>query len=82
MARNNTAMHFDKELDTRGLNCPLPILRTKKALNDLQSGQVLKVVATDPGSVKDFESFSRQTGHALLSHDESNKEFTFYVKRK
>lgn len=75
-------MHFDRELDTRGLNCPLPILRTKKALNDLQSGQVLKVVATDPGSVKDFEAFSRQTGHQLLSHGEANKEFTFYVKRK
>ncbi len=50
-------MQFDRELDTRGLNCPLPILRTKKALNELQSGQVLKVVSTDPGSVKDFEAF-------------------------
>jgi tRNA 2-thiouridine synthesizing protein A len=75
-------MDFDRELDTRGLNCPLPILRTKKALNELQSGQVLKVVATDPGSVKDFEAFSRQTGHQLLSHAEANKEFTFFVKRK
>ena len=75
-------MNFDRELDTRGLNCPLPILRTKKALNELQSGQVLKVVSTDPGSVKDFEAFSRQTGHALLSHGEANREFTFYVKRK
>ena len=75
-------MDFDRELDTRGLNCPLPILRTKKALNELQSGQVLKVVATDPGSVKDFEAFSRQTGHQLLSHAEVNKEFTFFVKRK
>ncbi len=61
-------MEHDKEIDTRGLNCPLPILRTKKALGDVQSGQVLKVVATDPGSVKDFETFSKQTGHALLSH--------------
>ena len=75
-------MPHDKEIDTRGLNCPLPILRTKKALSDVQSGQVLKVVATDPGSVKDFETFARQTGHALLSHAEANGEFTFYMKRK
>lgn len=75
-------MHFDKELDARGLNCPLPILRTKKALTDLQSGQVLKVLATDPGSVKDFQTFSKQTGHALLAHDETRKEFTFFMKKK
>ena len=60
-------MQFDKELDARGLNCPLPILRTKKALTELASGQVLKVMATDPGSVKDFQAFSKQTGHTLLS---------------
>jgi tRNA 2-thiouridine synthesizing protein A len=75
-------MNFDKELDARGLNCPLPILRAKKALNELQSGQVLKIVATDPGSVKDFQAFSKQTGNELLSHAEANKEFTFYMKRK
>ena len=75
-------MHFDKELDARGLNCPLPILRTKKALTDLKSGQVLKVLATDPGSVKDFETFARQTGHQLLSHHEANREFTFFMKKK
>ena len=75
-------MNFDKELDARGLNCPLPILRTKKALSDLQSGQVLKVLATDPGSVKDFQTFARQTGHALLSHDEVDHEFTFFMKKK
>ena len=75
-------MQFDKELDARGLNCPLPILRTKKALTDMQSGQVLKVLATDPGSVKDFESFSRQTGHQLVSHAEQNREFTFFMKKK
>ena len=75
-------MNFDKELDARGRNCPLPILRTKKALGDLQSGQVLKVLATDPGSVKDFQSFSRQTGHELLSHAEASKEFTFFMKKK
>ena len=61
-------MQFDREIDTRGLNCPLPILRTKKSLADVPSGQVLKIVATDPGSVKDFETFARQTGHTLLSH--------------
>ncbi len=75
-------MNFDKELDARGLNCPLPILRAKKALNELQSGQVLKIVATDPGSVKDFQAFSKQTGNPLLSHAEANKEFTFFMKRK
>ena len=75
-------MNFDKELDARGLNCPLPILRTKKALTDLRSGQVLKVLATDPGSVKDFQTFARQTGHELLSHAESNREFTFFMKKK
>ena len=77
-----TTTHYDKELDARGLNCPLPILRTKKALADLQSGQVLKVIATDPGAVKDFQAFSRQTGHELLSHDEAQKEFTFFMKKK
>ena len=75
-------MHFDKDLDTRGLNCPLPILRTKKALAELQSGQVLRVVATDPGSVKDFETFAKQTGHALLEHAQANGEFTFYLKKR
>jgi tRNA 2-thiouridine synthesizing protein A len=75
-------MNFDKEVDARGLNCPLPILRAKKALNDMQSGQVLKLLATDPGSVKDFQAFSKQTGNELLQHAEANKEFTFFLKRK
>ena len=75
-------MNFDKDLDARGLNCPLPILRAKKALNDMQSGQVLKIVATDPGAVKDFQAFSKQTGNELLSQAEANREFTFYMKRK
>ena len=75
-------MNFDRELDARGLNCPLPILRAKKALTDMQSGQVLKIVATDPGSVKDFQAFSKQTGNELLSHAEANKEFTFFMKRR
>jgi len=75
-------MNFDKELDARGLNCPLPILRAKKALNDMQSGQVLKIVATDPGSVKDFQAFAKQTGNDLLQQAEADKLFTFYLKRK
>lgn len=75
-------MNFDKDLDARGLNCPLPILRAKKALGDMASGQVLRIVATDPGSVKDFEAFSKQTGNALLSHSAAEKEFTFFLKKK
>ncbi len=75
-------MNFDKDLDARGLNCPLPILRAKKALNDMQSGQVLRIVATDPGSVKDFEAFCKQTGNVLLSHAAADREFTFFMKRK
>jgi len=75
-------MQFDKELDARGLNCPLPILRAKKSLNDMQSGQVLKILATDPGSVKDFQAFAKQTGNELLSQAEAGKEFTFFLKRK
>ncbi len=75
-------MQHDKEVDTRGLNCPLPILRAKKALTDVKSGQVLKIVATDPGSVKDFEAFAKQTGHALLEHALANGEFTFYLKKR
>ena len=75
-------MNFDKELDARGLNCPLPILKAKKSLTDMRSGQVLKIIATDPGAVKDFQAFSKQTGNELLSHAEANREFTFYLKRK
>lgn len=75
-------MNFDKELDARGLNCPLPILRAKKALNDMQSGQVLKILATDPGSVKDFQAFAKQTGNDLLQQAEADKQFTFFLKRK
>ncbi|OFZ88390.1 MAG: preprotein translocase subunit TatC [Betaproteobacteria bacterium RBG_16_66_20] len=75
-------MNFDKELDARGLNCPLPILRAKKALTDMKPGEVLRIVATDPGSVKDFEAFCKQTGHELLSQAAAEKEFTFFMKRK
>ena len=74
--------NFDKELDARGLNCPLPILRTKKTLQDMGAGQTLKIVATDPGSVKDFQAFAKQTGNELLSSAENNKEFEFFIKRK
>jgi tRNA 2-thiouridine synthesizing protein A len=76
------AMDFDKELDARGLNCPLPILRTKKALTDMASGQVLKVVATDPGAVKDFAAFSKQTGNPLLASEKADAEFIFFMKKK
>jgi tRNA 2-thiouridine synthesizing protein A len=75
-------MNFDKELDARGLNCPLPILRAKKALAEMQTGQVLKITSTDPGSVKDFVAFAKQTGNELLSSGENNKEFEFFMKRK
>ena len=73
---------FDRDLDVRGLNCPLPILRAKKALAELTSGQVLRVLATDPGSVKDFQAFAKQTGNGLLSHAEVDKVFTFFMKKK
>jgi tRNA 2-thiouridine synthesizing protein A len=73
---------FDKDLDVRGLNCPLPILRAKKALAEIGSGQVLRVLATDPGAVKDFQAFAKQTGNQLLSHTEVDKVFTFFMKKK
>jgi tRNA 2-thiouridine synthesizing protein A len=75
-------MNFDKELDARGLNCPLPILRAKKSLTEMTSGQTLRILATDPGSVKDFQAFAKQTGNELLSSAEKNKEFEFFIKRK
>lgn len=75
-------MNFDKDLDARGLNCPLPILRAKKALTEMQSGQVLRIVSTDLGSVKDFQAFAKQTGHELLSQSEGGGEYTFFLKRK
>ena len=75
-------MQFDKELDARGLNCPLPILRTKKALTDMVSGQVLKIMATDPGAMKDFQAFCKQTGNALLASDTTADEFIFFMRKK
>ncbi len=72
---------YDQELDATGLNCPLPILRAKKALTELSSGQVLQIVATDPGSVKDFEAFSRQTGHTLEDSREDSGKFYFRLRK-
>jgi tRNA 2-thiouridine synthesizing protein A len=72
-----------REIDVRGLNCPLPILRTKKALADMQSGEVLHVVATDPGSVRDFQAFAKQTGNALLKQIENERrEFEYWLQRR
>ena len=75
-------MEFHKDLDARGLNCPLPILKAKKALAEMTSGEVLRVVATDSGSVRDFQTFARQSGNQLLEQSESGNEFTFYMRRK
>ncbi|MCY3804239.1 MAG: sulfurtransferase TusA family protein [Proteobacteria bacterium] len=73
---------FDQELDACGLNCPLPILRAKKALSGMDSGKVLQIIATDPGSVKDFEAFSKQTGNALLDSNEDGEKFYFRIQKK
>lgn len=75
-------MEFTKEVDARGLNCPLPILRAKKALAEMNSGEVLRVVATDPGSVRDFQAFAKQTGNQLLEHLSNDREFVFFMQRK
>jgi tRNA 2-thiouridine synthesizing protein A len=77
-----TGMEAHKELDTRGLNCPLPILKAKKALADMASGQVLKVVSTDPGSTRDFQAFARQTGNELLEQQTLDAEFVHYLRRR
>ena len=74
-------MHIDKELDARGLNCPLPILKAKKALADMQSGQTLRVVATDAGSMRDFQAFAKQTGNELLEQQTVGDDF-FHVMRR
>ena len=80
-------MDFDKEIDARGLKCPLPILRCKKGLSDMDAAQVLKITVTDVGAVKDFQAFCKQTGHALLSLIETdetnlNKEFVFFIRKR
>ncbi len=75
-------MQFDKELDARGLNCPLPILRTKKGLAGMDRGQVMRVLATDPGAMKDFQAFSKQTGNELLHMTEEEQVFVFYIRKR
>ncbi len=75
-------MDANKELDTRGLNCPLPILKAKKALADMRTGEVLKVVATDPGSVRDFQAFARQTGNDLVEQTTVGEEFIHFLRRR
>jgi tRNA 2-thiouridine synthesizing protein A len=75
-------MNIDKELDTRGLNCPLPILKAKKALNDMHSGQLLRVLATDSGSVRDFQAFAKQTGNDLVEQQSAGADFIHVLRRR
>jgi len=74
-------MHYDKEFDASGLACPLPIVKTKKSLADMASGQVLRVIATDAGSVADMAAFAEQTGHALLSSATEAGKYVFFLKK-
>ena len=82
MSDSEPALVVTKEVDARGLNCPLPILKAKKALNDMQSGQLIKVVSTDSGSKRDFEAFARQTGNALVRLEELDNVWTFFLQRR
>jgi len=75
-------MHIHQELDTCGLNCPLPILKTKKALSNMQSGEILRVRSTDQGATRDFQAFAKQTGHVLIEHTVNGQEFIFVLQRK
>ena len=75
-------MHIHKELDTRGLNCPLPILKAKKSLNDMRSGELLRVVSTDPGSLRDFQAFARQTGNELVDQQTVGTDFIHVLRRR
>ena len=75
-------MQAQKEIDTRGLNCPLPILKAKKGLADMGSGEGLKGVSTDPGSVRDFQAFARQTGNELVEQETARDEFIHYLRRR
>ncbi len=75
-------MHIDKEIDTRGLNCPLPILKAKKALTEMSSGQLLKIVATDSGSVRDFQAFAKQTGNDLVEQKTAGDDFIHILRRR
>lgn len=76
------AENHDQELDASGLNCPLPILRAKKTLNGMESGKILRVTATDPGSIKDFDAFAKQTGNELLESSEEGGKYIFFLKKK
>ena len=76
------SLEFDSELDTCGLNCPLPILKAKKSLTAMQSGQVLKVMSTDPGAQRDFEAFAKQTGNELLLQETDGERFLIWMKRR
>ncbi|MEC9205612.1 MAG: sulfurtransferase TusA family protein [Pseudomonadota bacterium] len=73
--------NYDKELDTSGLNCPLPIIKAKKEINSMEPGQVLHVISTDPGAVNDFESFAKQTGNELLESSQKDNKFYFLLKK-
>ena len=75
-------MQIDQELDTRGLNCPLPILKAKKALTTMQTGELLRVASTDPGSIRDFAAFAKQTGNELVSQETSGEDFIHVLKRR
>ncbi|WP_408594249.1 sulfurtransferase TusA family protein [Limnohabitans sp.] len=75
-------MQIDQELDTRGLNCPLPILKAKKALTTMQTGELLRVASTDPGSMRDFAAFAKQTGNELVSQETSGNDFIHVLKRR
>ena len=75
-------MDANKEIDTRGMNCPLPILKAKKALSEMQSGEILKVVATDPSSTRDFQAFARQTGNELLEQSQNDAEYIHFLRRR
>lgn len=77
-----TPLSIDQEVDARGLNCPLPILKAKKALAALESGQVLKVVSTDAGSLRDFQAFCKQTGNELLEQQSTNGEYIHVLRRR
>jgi tRNA 2-thiouridine synthesizing protein A len=72
----------DTTLDTRGLKCPLPVLRARKAMQGVASGEVLRVLATDPGTIRDFQAFCEATGHELVEHSEQDSEFTFRIRKK
>jgi tRNA 2-thiouridine synthesizing protein A len=75
-------MQIDKDIDTRGLNCPLPILKAKKALAEMLSGQLLRVISTDPGSTRDFQAFSKQTGNELINQEIAGADFIHVLKRR